>query len=477
MRIRTPLRPLFSSNGTLSIPLVALFILVNLVVVYNASIHDPSVGYDSAEHIKYVEVIAQGRLPTPIENYEYFSPPLPYIVPALARVAGASTLASAKCFQFMNVVYSVAALLLLLSICRLCVPGSSLGLNAVLLLAVTPVYYKSFAMVRSDPLFMTLCLAATWSALKLARSLAGSNGGGSVGWAVASGVLVGCAMLTRQWAVFLILALLVLWGVGIAKRQLPLGRTTARVSLVMVIAFVISSWFFFHLNSEYGSFGAFNMRRAESFSLSNQPDSFYLGTGDGELFSEPLRPAFRNQLMPVLYSETWGDYWCYFQVRGTDKISGVHLAGAILTPPTPARVAHNRAAVAPILVRSNILGLLPTLLLLAGIAYGLTSSLAFLTNKTDPVCSASALLFFSLLFVLTGFLGYMWFLIMYPHPAEGDTIKATYILQLFPFLSILGGALMSRIEDHSKRAYYLICALLVLVLVLNLPVCVTRYGV
>ncbi|MFQ5351768.1 MAG: hypothetical protein ACE5D3_01695, partial [Candidatus Binatia bacterium] len=138
---------------------------------------------------------------------------------------------------------------------------------------------------------------------------------------------------------------------------------------------------------------------------------------------------------------------------------------------------HNRAAVIPILVRSNILGLLPTLLLLAGIAYGLTSSLAFLTNKTDPVCSASALLFFSLLFVLTGFLGYMWFLIMYPHPAEGDTIKATYILQLFPFLSILGGALMSRIEDHSKRAYYLICALLVLVLVLNLPVCVTRYGV
>ena len=47
---------------------------------------------------------------------------------------------------------------------------------------------------------------------------------------------------------------------------------------------------------------------------SNPAPSFYLGSGNGNLFSDPIRGAFPNQLLPILYSETWGDYWGYFVV-------------------------------------------------------------------------------------------------------------------------------------------------------------------
>ena len=30
------------------------------------------------------------------------------------------------------------------------------------------------------------------------------------------------------------------------------------------------------------------------------------------IFSNPIRPYFKNQFFPILYSDTWGDYWGYF---------------------------------------------------------------------------------------------------------------------------------------------------------------------
>ena len=65
---------------------------------------------------------------------------------------------------------------------------------------------------------------------------------------------------------------------------------------------------------EYGSITAFN-RDPSSFSFRNQPLSFYFGLGLNDIFSKPIRGfSMTNMVLPVLYADTWGDYWGYFNV-------------------------------------------------------------------------------------------------------------------------------------------------------------------
>src|SRR5579862_8457607 len=70
---------------------------------------------------------------------------------------------------------------------------------------------------------------------------------------------------------------------------------------------------------------AFNRGGARGLSLGNETGRFYFGLGDGRLFTEPLRPNFPNELIPIFYSETWGDYWEFFLVYA--KKGGTYLAG------------------------------------------------------------------------------------------------------------------------------------------------------
>ncbi len=74
----------------------------------------------------------------------------------------------------------------------------------------------------------------------------------------------------------------------------------------------MSGWFYGWLWISYGSPIAFNASPTTQWALHNEPAGFYFGTGNGCLFSDPVEPSFPNQLIPIFYAETWGDYWHYF---------------------------------------------------------------------------------------------------------------------------------------------------------------------
>jgi hypothetical protein len=80
-----------------------------------------------------------------------------------------------------------------------------------------------------------------------------------------------------------------------------------------------------------------------------------------------------------------------------------------------------------------------------------------------------------LLFVLISFAGYGWFLIKYPDFNRGNTIKATYILQVFPVLAILIAQPMVTSAQRMKHFFPLSLTILGLVFLHNLPAMVTRY--
>ncbi|MGQ9556192.1 MAG: hypothetical protein ACUVWR_18990 [Anaerolineae bacterium] len=84
----------------------------------------------------------------------------------------------------------------------------------------------------------------------------------------------------------------------------------------------------------------------------------------------------------------------------------------------------------------------------------------------------------SLLTIMTvaSLAGYFCFLLLYPSIGKGDTIKATYQLQVFPFLAMLGGDVAAYLRGRCARAYFVIMIALTIVFAHNLPVLITRFS-
>ena len=122
-----------------------------------------------------------------------------------------------------------------------------------------------------------------------------------------------------------------------------------------LIGFLISSWFYFNLYFQYGTFTAFNLDPIK-FSFYNQPKSFYIPSLSSffQLFEKPIRPHFDNQFLPILYSDLWGDYWGYFSFTSRDLSSG-----------------RNQEFIGNYLGRVNTFSLLPTLFYFSVLIYSI----------------------------------------------------------------------------------------------------------
>ena len=79
------------------------------------------------------------------------------------------------------------------------------------------------------------------------------------------------------------------------------------------------------------------------------------------------------------------------------------------------------------------------------------------------------------IFNIIFFLGYMWFLISYPEIPSGDTIKSTYIIQLFHLLSITAAIYLENLKILDRKKYNLLM-FLVAVYFHNLPAMLSHFG-
>jgi hypothetical protein len=144
--------------------------------------------------------------------------------------------------------------------------------------------------------------------------------------------------------------------------------------------------------------------------LERRPIEFYVDPGLPELVSRPYRPSFVNRFWPTLYAEGWGDY---FGVFAWDATQG---------RPEPSEKRE--------LVAQSVVGLVPTALAVVGWLWLLLSSRRWLR-------SAPALLLVTLL-PLAGIAGMLYFTVSYP-TADGDVIKATYMLTTLPAWALTFG--------------------------------------
>jgi len=463
----------FHHDGRLDRLTVALFLAINGLVLANSILHDPAIGYDTVDHLRYIRTLPW-RMPSEADTREFFSPPLPYLLPSLvdevclAR-SGESPMAVAedgclrlagKAAQLLNFLLSLGVTFLFLMIGEVVRPGNRFwSASALLLLGVMTVYYKTFAQVRGEPYVV---LFTVWGLYVLARIVMRPDQVGAR-TAVGLGVILGLLGLSRQWGFMLFPAVLALMILEWALDRVYRVRIVKALAASLAMALAICGWFYVGLFARYGTFTPFN-RAARPFAFSNQPIAFYRDTGlkDLWLFRSPTRGTFDNRFLPTFYSEVWGDYWGYF----------------VLIPERASlsddRYQRNADWMTPYLGRANAAALLPSLVLAAGVVTGLFS----LPRRRRAEGEESRRALFTALLLLFGagaFLLYLYFLIRFTSVAPDTTIKATFVLHALLVLPLLGAEFLERVRTRLPLAYVASLILLVLVWMLNLPTMITQY--
>lgn len=382
-------------------------------------------GYDAFHIVRYAEIVTgEGRLPGPADTDVWHNPPFFFVV-----AGGAQRLAAAlgretdpyKGGQLVSVLAAVGIALFAFLIARELFPRSRVAQLGTLGFAVTtPVLVRGATMYHPDPLAALLVAAATFVTVRaFARSEFGLAG------AAGAGLLVGLATLTRAWALAALAGLALAFTLkAIASRG---ERDVVRATGVMLgVALALALPWLAYKTVRYGDPLAFSRPDPTQWTLDGRPGEFYTGLGLSKLFTEPYSPHFRNQLLPVTYADWWGDWHRYFRIPEELRQDPEKLPREYGRP----------------LALQSLVGILPSLLILAGLV-GL--SVAAVRRRS-----------FALLALLASFAllaaSFVYFLVANPK-ADGDNIKALYILSAVVPLSVCGGWALAQARRAGRLAF------------------------
>ena len=316
----------------------------------------------------------------------------------------------------------------------------------LILLLLIPVNYKTFVMIRGEPyvsFFFFLILYLLFSIISKEKDINRAD-------YIFLTLLMGGLGLSRQWGLLLLPGIfLTIFLVYKYKDKEFSKKYTRLVFSSSVFSFPLYFWFYTHLFLNYGSITAFN-REPLPFNFSNQSTSFYFDLALADIFTKPIRGfSLENKLFPILYSETWGDYFGYFLIT--------HAKGGL----------EANYELVPYLGRVNLLAIIPTFLFIIGIFYFLIKFKNL--NINQKIMYSTFLLCVSFMWI-----GYMWFVIKYPNYSKGDTIKATFILQLIQLLPFFGSIFV--IDNlKNKWLFNLIYSVIFFIFLYNIPAMVSRY--
>ena len=391
-------------------------------------------GYDAYANDRYARIVAtEYRLPSEGESGAWHTPPLWFaLAGALRRAAGAIGWDHAqRPGQLLAAAAGLAICALVLLLARQLWPGRRmLHLVALVLTAASPALARASAMYHPETLAVALATGGVLVALRGLQTRSTLRTGAG------AGALLGLAALTRVWALPVLVAVLVAvvldaWG---WKSWAP------PAALVATSVALLGPWL---LNQEvaHGSALAFNRPVPPGSMLTRRPASFYLGPRVLRVFEHPVTPLFRNELLPHLYADWWGD-WA--------------LTWDTLPPPAPAELLPPSVVAGR--ARQMFVGIVPSVLALAGIL-----ALALLAKaRRSPAIAVLPLSAVALV------AAYVVFAVRYPS-TDGDTIKGTYLLMALP-AACLGAAFVVDVLRPRGRGWAIVTALAVAaVVVVQLP--------
>ena len=403
--------------------LVAVFAAI---AAWNAFSYPPVYGFDAAEHIAYARGLAdRGELPAGGASY---TPPGFYVL-----AAGAVELGDAlgldepeRAAQLMNAALGVGTALLLAALTGLLFPSRPVvRWTALAFFVCCPIVLRTVAMFHPQPLALFLSTLA----LLLTVRMVVRRRYGPWAWLSLAATL-GALQLVRSvglWTGGVVLLTLI--ATAIAE---PGQRRAIRNGLAVgaTAALLVALPWYIHLQLTTGS--AVLGRSSTSVPLSERwPAAFYLSPGLPHVISEPHRGALPAQFLPILYADTWGDYFGIWS-WGTPRPE--------LTPRVNRR-----------LVVQSIVGLPLTAFALAGwfALLGLAiarwrEALARLVVVLMPPVSL---------------LGSLYYAVQQPS-TDGDTVKAMFLLTAVPAWAISFGFAADTLLARNRRIALLVLAVL-----------------
>ena len=385
---------------------LAILAALGVVAVRNAFAYPSVGGYDAQEYITYAhDLVTRGALPAGTGVY-HTPPGFPAVAGAAVELGRGLELADpAHVGQLVSAAAVLATGVIVLLLARMLWPGRPvLWLAATGFFAFLPTVLKAGAMFHPEPLGMLVTAGALLVLARMVRSR-------SYSWqqALVLGVLLGLGQLVRAWSLWMLAVAVVLLGVvAITDRTLRRSLFVALVLVVSVAVLVPAPWYGYQA-TRYSS-PVFNRPQPQEFLLARRPLAFYVDASVPDIVLRPWSGRFNDRFWPVLYAETWGDYfgiWAWGTGRGdrTDAIDAT-------------------------LARQSALGVLPTGLALAGLValLGLVVTRpredpGRLVAALPPVVAVASILFLS---------------VAYPS-SDGDTIKGTYALAAAPALALCFG--------------------------------------
>ena len=314
-----------------------------LVLVWNAWQFDWLRGYDAYANDLYARIVSsEQRLPSESETGAWHTPPLWFaLAGALRRLA--SELGAAQIQrpgQLLAAAAGLATCVIVMLIARELWPERrALHLVALVLAASSPALVRASAMYHPETLAVALATAGSLVAVRGFRTRP------TVRTGLAVGALLGLAALTRAWALPVLVALAAVFLAESVRSR----RWAPTISLVAASLVLVGPWL---VNQQlaHGDALAFNRPAPAGALIERRPASFYLGPRLIRVFDHPITPLFRNELVPHLYADWWGDWALTWD-----------------SPPVPTHAQLLPPHVVAERARQSIAGLLPTLLALAGV--------------------------------------------------------------------------------------------------------------
>jgi 4-amino-4-deoxy-L-arabinose transferase-like glycosyltransferase len=408
--------------------------LLAVVGIWNAFTYPPDGGYDAAEHLAYArELVEEGGIPG---EGAFYTPPGFYLVAGAATQVGEALGLDEpeRLAQLTNAFLAVATAVLLLVLAHLIFPARPvLRWAALAFFVCCPLVPKTAAMFHPQTLALfvsTLALAiAAWMVVRRRYDW----------WAwLALALTLGLGQLVRSvsiWTFGAVLMLFVAVAVGRPEDRRPVGRALA---VVLAAAVLVPLPWYVHLRLSTGS--AILGRGGTSIPLVDRwPGSFYISAGLPDVITNPHRQALPPRFLPVVYTETWGDYfgiWSWGPGRP-------ELTGAV----------NDR------LVVQSVVGALPT-------ALGFAGWFALLALSLRSWRSRPELLLVTLL-PLAAIAGTLYYAVGHPTP-DGDVVKGLFMLTAVPAWALSFGFAVDAIAARSRRAGLALAAALALCFAISL---------
>ncbi|MFQ3577889.1 MAG: hypothetical protein SNJ52_02625 [Verrucomicrobiia bacterium] len=445
------LRPLFSDGRRTDPLLLGLFIALHLLLLGNAVFHHPMATYDSKPHREVAHLWSRLEVPTREQTRGIHYAPLGYAPTSLLLRWGVPEREALKVTQLVNVFYSAILVCGLLLFARLISPDDLLLRRLVLgALLCLPVYYKSFAMARPEPMLAMWCVLATYCATRI--FCLGERRWSHFAW---FGIFTGAMVLTRQWGAFLLPAFGVAFLLSCWWYPERWPRLLQGLVISVGLCLGIAGWYYALMTIMHGTLLAFNSV-LRPFSFSNWEPGFFWDVFPPGLFIAPVKNMLENRFFALLHAEIWGDYW------------GMWLFDCIPGKLTSEGYFDTAASVVPYLRVSIPLALGGTLLLAVGVL-GVFFTNLYSLSRTSAFSDRVATLPPLVVLFTVGF--YFVFVVCYTNTSS---IRATYILQIFPFAAFCLGYFLWRIRGRSSAAFWALLVAWFTVGLMQAPAFVTR---